>query len=125
MKVDRVTATIKYSQDTGKGAWKAIELGAEATVEVKDNWQTAQHQLYGELSQQLKTLWSNGTGNTAQSGPDSHGEPSQVPEPTPTPVQPPEHLCQEHQTEYKRHERQGKVWYSHKGPDGKWCKESN
>ena len=29
MKVDKVTVTIKFSQDTGKGAWKAIELGAE------------------------------------------------------------------------------------------------
>jgi|TARA_Y100000031_G_scaffold32738_1_gene36568 hypothetical protein len=26
-----MTATIKYSQDTGKGAWKAVEVGAEAT----------------------------------------------------------------------------------------------
>ena len=28
MKVTSVTATIKYSQDTGKGAWKAVEIGA-------------------------------------------------------------------------------------------------
>ena len=51
MKVTTVSANIKYSQDTGKGAWKAVELGAEATVDPKDSWQLAQHQLYGELSQ--------------------------------------------------------------------------
>ena len=39
MKVDKVTATIKYSQDTGKGAWKAVELGAEATIDANDAWQ--------------------------------------------------------------------------------------
>ena len=32
MKVEKVSATIRYSQDTGKGAWKVIELGAEASV---------------------------------------------------------------------------------------------
>ena len=73
MKVERVTATIKYSQDTGKGAWKAIEIGAEATVDAKDTWQQAQHQLYGELSQQLKTLWCNG--KMAQNGSESAVQP--------------------------------------------------
>lgn len=33
------------------------------------------------------------------------------------------HYCQEHQTEYKRFEKDGRVWYSHKTADGKWCKE--
>ena len=55
MKVDRVTATIKYSLDTGHG-WKAVELGAEATMDAKDSWQVAQQQLYGELSQQLQRM---------------------------------------------------------------------
>ncbi len=32
MKVEKISANIRYSQDTGKGAWKVIELGAEATV---------------------------------------------------------------------------------------------
>ena len=32
MKVEKVSATIRYSQDTGKGSWKVVELGAEASV---------------------------------------------------------------------------------------------
>ena len=120
MKVDRVTATIKYSQNTGKRAWKAVEIGAEATLDGKERWQQAQANLYAEISQQLKTLWSNGTGEGTHNGSQSHGEPVSEPEPTLTlPV----HYCEEHQTEFKHHERQGKVWYSHKAPDGNWCRE--
>ena len=74
MKVEKVTASIKYSQDTGKGAWKAVEIGAEGSVDAKENWQAAQASLYGQLSQQLKVLWSNGQNlqNDAQ-GPRSGG----------------------------------------------------
>ena len=56
MRVTTVTAQVKYSQDTGHG-WKAIELGAEGTIGINDDWHQAQYQLYGELSQQLKALW--------------------------------------------------------------------
>ena len=120
MKVTTVSATIKYSLDTGHG-WKAVELGAEATLDAKDSWQAAQHQLYGELSQQLQKMWANG--NTAQNGSESATQPVSAPEPPPAPEQT-EHWCHEHQTEFKKHERQGKVWYSHKAPDGKWCREN-
>ena len=109
MKVERVTATIKYSQDTGKGAWKAIELGAEATVDAKDTWQQAQHQLYGELSQQLKALWCNGKGS------ESAVQPIAV-------TEPPEHFCQEHSVPFKQYSRGKSTWYAHKTGDT-WCKE--
>ena len=105
MKVERVTATIKYSQDTRKGAWKAVELGAEVTVDAKDSWQDAQHKLYGELRQQLHTLWANG--KTAQNDSQSHVEAARVPEPTATPPELPAHHCEERQT-----------------PDRGWCRES-
>ena len=29
MEVNKISATIRYSQDTGKGSWKVVELGAE------------------------------------------------------------------------------------------------
>ncbi len=58
MKVTTVTATIKYSQDTGKGAWKAAELGVDATVDARETWQAAQVNLFGELGQQLNALWT-------------------------------------------------------------------
>ncbi len=79
MKVTTVSATIKYSLDTGHG-WKAVELGAEATLDSKDTWQAAQCQLYGELSQQLQKMWANG--KTAQNESESHGEAPRAPVPT-------------------------------------------
>ena len=121
MKVDRVTATIKYSLGTGHG-WKAVELGAEATVDPNDTWQAAQHQLYGELSQQLQKMWANG--KTAQNGAESHVEASQDAElPEPPPETPAADFCQEHQMPFKRYSLEENVWWSHKSADGKWCKE--
>ena len=119
MKVERVTATIKYSQDTGKGAWKAVELGAEATIDANDSWQVSQHQLYGELSQQLHKLWANG--KTAQNGSESAVQPISKPESPPAREQP-EHFCQEHSVPFKRYARGESVWYAHK-TGNTWCRE--
>ena len=91
------------------------------TVDAKDNWHQAQHQLYGELSQQLHKLWANG--KTAQNVSQSQVEAAQVPELTATPPEPPEHYCREHQTKYKRYSRGENLWWSHKTSDGRWCKE--
>jgi hypothetical protein len=35
---------------------------------------------------------------------------------------PARHGCEEHQVEFKKFEKGGKFWYSHKASDG-WCKE--
>ncbi len=73
MKVEKISATIRYSQDTGKGAWKVIELGAEATISDREHWKQAQSELYYQLGDQLRTLWSNGSNNgsaSALSGPE-------------------------------------------------------
>ena len=59
MEVNKVSATIRYSQDTGHGAWKVIEIGAEGSVDSRENWQSAQAFLYHELGQQMKVLWAN------------------------------------------------------------------
>ena len=85
MKVTTVSANIRYSQDTGHGAWKVVELGAEATVGEREQWAHAQAQLYHQVGQQLKTLWANGTGNKAQDGSESHGELVAAPEPVKIP----------------------------------------
>ena len=58
MNVNKVTATVKYTQDTGKGVWKSLELGCEASINEREDWQTAQATLYGQLAQQFKALWS-------------------------------------------------------------------
>ena len=49
MKVDRITAQVRYSQDTGHGAWKAVEIGAEATVDERERWSESLAQLYADL----------------------------------------------------------------------------
>ena len=83
MKIDRITAQIKLSRDTGNG-WKSIEIGAEATVDEREGWATALSQLYTELGRELKTLWANGNGHKA---PESHQNGS---ESTVEPLQPAE-----------------------------------
>jgi hypothetical protein len=57
MKVERVTATIRYSKEEN-GAWKSLELGAEASIAPADDWQISQALLYVELAGQLKSLWA-------------------------------------------------------------------
>ena len=89
-------------------------------IDAKDSCQDAQHQLYGQLSQQLQKMWANG--KAAQNGSESHTKAPQVPE-QPPPPEHSAHYCQEQQTEYKQYERQGKVWFSHKTAEGKWCRE--
>ena len=131
MKVERITAQVRYSQDTGHGAWKAVEIGAEATVDERERWAEALAHLYADLGQELKTLWSaNGNGHKLQESPQDGAEGNVVaPQPVehskgqPEPVQQPEHFCQVHQTEHKRYSRGNSVWYAHKTPDGKWCRE--
>ncbi len=77
MEVNRISANIRYSQDTGKGAWKVIELGAEATLSDREHWKQSQSELYSQLSQQLRQLWnnSNGAAVNGNGGAESHVEP--------------------------------------------------
>jgi hypothetical protein len=111
MKVTTVTATLRYSAEA-KGAWRSIEVGAEATLTNSDEpWEQAQAELYHRLGQQLKTLWVNGNGRPSQETPMA-----EVPAPKPA------HYCEEHQKEFKRHEKEGNVWYSHRQGDS-WHNE--
>ena len=107
MKVTSVTATIKYSQDTGKGAWKAVEIGAEGTVEGGETWADAQTRLYQDLTGQLRALWGSGSPASVNG---SHPDTT-------------EHYCHEHRAEFKRYTRGNAVWYAHKQADGRWCRE--
>lgn len=113
MRVTKVTANLRYSAEA-KGAWRSIELGAEASLtSSNEDWEAAQADLYHQLGQQLKTLWSNGTAKADQPAPPEL-------EPAP-PVK--EHWCNEHQTEFKRQTKANAVWYSHRTENG-WCNES-
>jgi hypothetical protein len=121
MKVNLVKATLKYSQDSGKGAWRTVEIGAEATVDEREQWEAALANLYADLGKELKTLWAGGVkAENGHSAPVEAAEGHNEPEPVPAA---PTHYCQEHQTEFRRFERGGQVWYSHRMADGKWHNE--
>ena len=121
MKVEKISANIRYSQDTGKGAWKVVELGAEASVSDREHWKQAQSELYYQIADQLRQLWHNGTGAALndQNSAETARQPPTAPEPTPTPR---EHWCTPHNLEWKRRTKDGVTWYSHRQGKG-WCSE--
>jgi hypothetical protein len=100
MKVTVVKATLRFSKEA-QGAWKSIEVGAEAEIEPKDKWQDAQAQLYRDLAQQMRTLWgANGNGHEK------------------------EHWCSEHGVAFEQQSNGRGNWWSHRTADG-WCKEKS
>ena len=123
MEVSKISANIRYSQDTGKGAWKVIELGAEASVSDREFWKQVQSELYYQLGDQLRTLSSNGSNNSngtnSQKGAESPVDKPAASEPTETPRP---HWCYPHDLEWKRRTKNGVVWYSHRQGQG-WCNE--
>ena len=126
MKVEKVSATIRYSQDTGKGAWKVIEIGAEGSVDARENWQSAQAFLYHELGQQMKVLWANGNGAALNGG--GGAETAIEPPAEPAPVSGletrSEHWCATHEMAFtQKNGKGGESWWSHKAEDGSWCRE--
>ena len=106
MKVTTISATVRYSKPLPDGAWKAVELSAEATLDPQETWTEAQASLYTDLGQQLRTLWTAKNGQATNSNEQSG------------------HYCQEHQTEFKRYEKDGRTWYAHKQGQ-KWCGEKS
>ena len=114
MNVTTIAATVRYSKPLPDGAWKAVELSAEASLDPNEAWIEAQASLYQELGQQLRTLW------TAKNGQASGG----AAKAENTTTEQSKHYCQEHQTEFKRYEKEGRVWYAHKAGQ-KWCKEKS
>jgi hypothetical protein len=111
MKVTEVSAVVRYSAEA-KGAWRSVEVGATATLTSSDETlESAQGELYQRLRQQLKTLWANGKAEAYVS--------TQVEPPPPAKT----HWCSEHDQEFKRHEKDGNVWYSHRQGSG-WCNEA-
>ena len=111
MRVTKVSATLRYSSEA-KGAWRSIELGAEASLTSStEDWEAAQADLYHHLGQQLRTLWSNGNAKV---------DPSAE---APTPER--SHWCAEHHAEFKAKNGPHGEFYSHRinGTNG-WCNES-
>jgi hypothetical protein len=82
------------------------------TLAKLDKWQKAQASLYDQIGQQLNILSSakdNGNGQTANGNGRIDATPG--------------HYCQEHGVAFKRHDKDGRMWYSHKLNGGKWCNE--
>jgi hypothetical protein len=120
MQVTEVSVMAKYSLDTGHG-WKAIEVGATATLDGDETLEVAQQELYARLASQLKTLWANGRGTPSQEVSEASRidvQPSQVQHPSNGKG----HWCAEHGVEFKRYEKNGSAWYSHRAGSG-WHNE--
>jgi hypothetical protein len=120
MKVNKVSATIRFSKEVHEG-WKSVELGAEAALDPEDDWFLTQQGLYASLTGQLRTLWGkNGALEHVPEGSTIAVQPPQE-EPHYLPIQ--QHYCEIHQSQFKKFEKNGQVWWSHKAQDGQWCRE--
>jgi hypothetical protein len=117
MIINTVSVSIRYSKPMGDGSFKTVEIGAEATLNPDEDFHDAQVTLYHELGGTMKYVFSGNGSGKAQPGPEKA-----VAAPPPSALPQREHWCEEHRVEYKRHEKSGQVWFSHKVGDG-WCKE--
>lgn len=67
MKVKKVAASVRYSSSIGYSKYKTVELSAEATVDAKEDWHEAQSELYDQLGNQLRELWTSRANGDSQS----------------------------------------------------------
>jgi hypothetical protein len=59
VKVTTISVNIRFSQDTGAGSWKTIEVGAEGALSSSsEDWEQAQRELYARLSEQFRFIWN-------------------------------------------------------------------
>jgi hypothetical protein len=116
MDIQNISVHIRYSKPLADGSHKTVELGAEGTLAPGENWHEAELSLYNELGQAMKHAFaSNGSSRAAQAG--SGQAPAKK-----APASRPIHWCEEHNCDFRRYEKNGRVWYSHKNGDG-WCRE--
>ena len=106
MKVNTISATLKYSRELRDGEWKGLEVSAEASVNDKEDWREAQKTLYRELGEQLASLFNHNSQKAPQKPSEQPTDPS---------------WCTIHNVKMKRRQKNGGVWYSHKTKDG-WCR---
>ena len=123
MQVTKVSASVRYSRALAQGEHKTVELSAEASVEEGEQWTLCQQGLFAQLSAQLREVWGWGQNGHPQNGHERPKEEVQSLPPAEEKPAPQPHWCPEHQTEFRKFEKAGKAWYSHKVPDGSWCKE--
>lgn len=128
MRVNTISASIRYSKPVGDGSFKTVELSADGTITPNENWQDAQSNLYDNLAGQLRLMWmkkgqkttnieatsTNGIDNTrtSLSGPNT----TEISKKN-------DHFCSDHGREFRRYEKNGHEWYSHKTDEGTWCRQ--
>ena len=112
MKITMISASVRYSKAIQPGCYKTIELSAEGTLSTNEDWHEAQSQLYADLGDQLKALWS--TRNDQSAPTEQRNENARKTTP--------EHFCSEHQTPFKKYTKGESTWYAHKADDS-WCNE--
>jgi hypothetical protein len=124
MKVTTISVNVRYSKALAQGEHKTLELGLEAALDEGEDWANAQQALYSALTQQLRTVWSRNGHNPehGQNGHESLVEVGSWEELVSAPSPAKEHWCSLHEVAFRRFEKQGKFWYSHKATDG-WCRE--
>ena len=119
MKVRTVSASLRLSRELDH-SWATVEVGATADLEADEDWQQAQEQLYQDLKGQISRLFA---AKAKDRGSVEAVQPPEALELTSRPST--EHWCDVHQTEFRKYGKNGGTWYSHKGPDGVWCKEGH
>jgi hypothetical protein len=63
MEVVKVSASVRYSRALAQGQHKTVELSAEASIDVGEDWVLGQQGLYSMLAQQLRSLWGQQNGH--------------------------------------------------------------
>lgn len=58
MKINKVGVQIRFSKQFHNGEWKAIELSADAELDIGESMIESQDALYQDLASQMKKLWS-------------------------------------------------------------------
>src|ERR687892_431856 len=98
MKITNVAVNVRYAQEI-EGAWKTVEVGAEATVAEGEQWTLCQQGLFAQLSTQLREVWAMGkNGHEKPVEEASWEEIKAMPSPR-------EHYCPVHKTEFRRFEK--------------------
>jgi hypothetical protein len=123
MKVHEISVNVRYSKPMADGSHKTVELAADASIGPEDDWQMSQALLYTQLAEQMRVLWK-ANGVSSEHGQNGHEKP--IAEPTWEEIQamplPQAHFCPAHKKPFKRFEKGGNAWYSHKQGDS-WCRE--
>lgn len=124
MKVQQISVNVRYSKALCPREHKTLELGLEATLDGEDDWGLVQQGLYTALTSQLRVLWGK-NGHNLDNGSEEGVTWEQIQSmPSPALESPsiPHYYCEKHRAQLRQYEKGGKTWYSHKAPDGSWCK---